>query len=220
MVEIYYKIIFLIFWRVFMSKKSIPVFVSDDQKYIPESDLKLLVDFLRMSVNADLKFNAAYDAVMNSFPVQARLFKALTDRKDAYVDVKVSRKPRKILLKFSALPESLVSAAFVEAEQKKDCSEISIFELEPLQVEKNETVTISKSVQSDSVTLDSSQFEKKRKGRGKAKKQAPARSLVSVLIDNSDLDLLNELAIKKDYNVSQLIRLAVRRLVSSHSSSF
>jgi hypothetical protein len=235
-----------------MSKKSIPVFVPDNQKYIPEPDLKLLLDFLRLAVDADLEFQAVYEAVMGSLTVQTRLFKALSDRVDGFVDVRISRKPRRIILKFSGLPQSLVSAAFAELVEKQSVVvpvavapsgtvqaepvATAVAQSKPVTVNQVESVTLSSEPVvvpvcddklSSNDTVTSYQVESvpviepvKRKGRGKAKKQAPARSLVTVLIDNSDLELLNELAIKKDYNVSQLIRLAVRRLVSSHPSSF
>lgn len=219
-----------------MSKKPIPVFVSDNQKYIPEPDLKLLLDFLRLSIKPDLEFQAVYEVVMGSFTVQTRLFKALSDRVDGFVDVRISRKPRRIILKFSDLPQSLVSAAFLESAENRKVEPVALQNnivesvtlsskpvvVAPLRTAQAEPVTLSSDVvnhdnSQNNDTVTSYQAEPvKRKGRGKAKKQAPARSLVTVLIDNSDLELLNDLAIKKDYNVSQLIRLAVRRLVSSN----
>lgn len=186
------------------------------KKLIPEPDLKLLIDFLRLCVNDDVEFQAAYESVMSSFPVQTRLFKALTDRKDAFVVVKIKRKDRKILLNFSALPNPQASAVPVESEQKNDSLVVPLSEQrEPLQVEKTEFVTNSNLVQPEILPLGSSPSEKKRKGRGKAKKPSLPRSSVSFLLDDSDIQLLNELALKKDVSFSQLMRLAVRRLLSA-----
>lgn len=180
------------------------------KKYIPEQDLKILIEFLRVIVEPDLEYQAVYEAVMSSFSVQSRLFKALTDRKDAFVDVKVRRKPQKIILKFSDLPQSLVSSVRVESDKHKN------IESEPLQVEKVKPVIVEpvqvEKIDSEPLQVEISELVK-RKGRGKGKKQSPARSLVSVLIDNSDIKMLSQLGDKHDMSQSQLIRSAVKRLL-------
>lgn len=178
-----------------------------NKKQIPEPDLKALIEALRLSIQPDLEFQAVYEALMASFSIQARLFKALTDRKQAFVDVRINRKPRRIELNFSVLPQFAVTellnkfSADVEQDLKNQSSS-EIVDFQPGQNVENEP-------------QDLEQTEKKRKGRGKAKKQAPARSLVSVLIDDSQIELLAKWGEKKDMNQSQLIRLAVFRLLQT-----
>lgn len=183
------------------------------KKSIPDADLKLLFDFLRLAIKPDLEFNAVYTAVMGSFAVQTRLFRALTDRKRSFVDVIVQRKKRQILLDFSVLPESLVSDALADSQEKKKVI------IPPLvtQVLPETLQSVSPTALEDIKTdrLLDVQLDKKCKARGKAKKQTVSRSPITVLIDDSDIQLLNDLAVKRDSNLSQLIRLAVRRLLSS-----
>jgi hypothetical protein len=193
-------------------------FVSDSKRFIPEPDLKLLIDFLRCSILPDVEFQAVYEAVMGSLAIQNRLFKALTEKKDSTVNVRISRKPRTIVLKFSALPEFLVSEAFLEAEQRKlrnlnrrealkpDLAGDNLGHVENIESVSLQTQTIEPSVTNPLPT---------RKGRGKAKKQAPARSPVTVLIDDVQIEKLNALAVEKDVTVSYLIRRAVVRLLQS-----
>lgn len=180
------------------------------KKFILEQDLKILLEFLRILVEPDLEFQAVYEAVMSSFPVQARLFKALTDRKDAFIDVKVRRKPHKIILKFSDLPQSLVSSVRVESDRYKN------IQSELVQVEKIDSLIVD-SVQVEKIDSEPLQCEisqpVKRRGRGKGKKQSPARTLVSVLIDNVDIKMLSQLGDKHDMTQSQLIRAGVKRLL-------
>lgn len=209
------------------------------KKQIPEPDLKLLIDFLRLSINPDLEFQAVYEAVMASFSVQTRLFKALSDKKNSFVNVRINRKPRKIILKFSALPKSLVSDAFAESAENRKFESMAVDAVQtepmPLYAEQIEPVAVdavqieSEPLQAESVQIqpvplqvvktDSDNMPVKRKGRGKAKKQSSSRSLVSVLIDDSDIELLGKLGKCRDMNLSQLIRAAVRRLLSSESLS-
>lgn len=183
-----------------------------DKKRIPDSDLKLLIDFLRLAIKPDLEFEAVYQAVVSSFSVQSRLFKALSDRKEAFVDVRIKRKPQRIILNFACLPESLVSAAFEESEQMKKA--IS----ESLPVSQLNSISPVDSVQDQPVEpeiieLELLTAENKRRGRGKAKKITPVRSPVSVLIDDLDIAKLNDLVIEKDLSFSQLVRLAIKDLL-------
>lgn len=173
------------------------------KKLIPKPDLKLLIDFLKVCIEPDLEFQAVYDAVLDSFTLQTRLFKALTDKKDAFVDVRISRKPRKILLKFSFLPDSLASGAIAESKEK-------------MQSVENDQIVVNDPLPVDSLPPELEAPEvKKRRGRGKAKKQTPSRSLVSVLIDDSYITALNQLAIDKDLTLSYLVRVAVRQYLNS-----
>jgi len=167
---------------------------------ISEPDLKLLVDFLRLCIEPDLEFQAVYEAVIGSTSIQVRLFKALSDRKNAFVDVRIKRKPQRIELKFSALPLSLVSDALVESSEKHPVVTCNTEKVDTIQVEEIEPIV---KTESDNVSI-------KRKGRGKAKKQSPSRSLVSVLIDDSDINLLDDLATKHDMNFSQLLRAVIK----------
>ena len=174
---------------------------------IPEADLKLLIDFFRLSIQPDLEFQAVYEAVMGSVATQVRLFKALSDRKNAFVDVRIKRKPKRIQLNFSALPSSLVDDAFAESTEKQKDT-IPVSESLPSQTEKIDVAPVEQIDQV--VKKDSDNVPVKRKGRGKAKKQSPSRSLVSVLIDDADIKLLDDLATKHDMNFSQVIRASLR----------
>jgi hypothetical protein len=195
---------------------------------IPEPDLKCLIDFLRLSIKPDLEFQAVYQAVMSSFSVQTRLFKALSERKQTFVDVRIKRKPEKIILNFSALPESLVFNVFAESEKLKKLDSVQVQSVEPaidsVQVQSVEPAIDSVQVQSVEPAIDSVQVqsvepekienENKRRGRGKAK-ILTSRSSVSVLLDDSDISKLNDLSIKKDLNLSQLVRMAVKQFLVS-----
>lgn len=171
------------------------------KKQIPESDLKLLVEALRNSIAPPLEFQAVYEAVMSSYSIQFRLFKALTSRQKAFVDVRINRKLKRISLNFAVLPEFAINE-LLESVKTEQTLSVQVEKTELVQVEPEKILQVSQN-----------EFEVKRKGRGKAKKQTPPRSLVSVLIDDKDIQLLNDLAIKHDSNVSRLVRLAVRRLL-------
>ena len=84
--------------------------------------------------------------------------------------------------------------------------------LNPLQNQKpvSESLEINQVVIINQVATNSDNVPVKRKGRGKAKKPCPSRSLVSVLIDDSDIKLLNDLATKHDMNFSQLLRAVIK----------
>lgn len=189
---------------------------------ISEPELKWFLMILRNMIISDLEFQAVYEVVMGSGAVQVRLFKALSKKYDASVSVRLKRKLVDIRLKFSEFPKTLVfpEPLAVDAAQSKPVIDN---QPEPMVVD----VAASGSEQAEIVAVTSNQVEQdvkieavavvKRKGRGKAKKQSPARSLVSVLIDDSYIKLLSKLGDKHDMNQSQLIRSALKRFLQQMS---
>ena len=173
---------------------------------ISEPDLKLLINFLKLAIESDLEFQAVYEKVMRHSHIQTKLFEALTNKKDSFIDVLIKRKPRKIPLKFSQTIQEFESVTDSNITQAID----SVTYSNITQTQVVDSVTVSNITQTqviDSVT--NSNIQIKRKGRGKAKKQPPSRSLISVLVDDSCINKLDELATKYNMNFSQVVRAAL-----------
>jgi len=166
---------------------------------LSEPDLKLLINFLKLAIESHLEFQAVYEKVMRHSHIQTKLFESLTNKKDSFIDVLIKRKPRKIPLMFSKTFEPVTS------NQKTQPVE-SITYLSTIQTQVVDSAIDSNITQTQ--VIDSEKLIK-RKGRGKAKKQPPSRSLISVLVDDSCINKLDELATKYNMNFSQVVRAAL-----------
>ena len=173
-----------------------------ESEQISNQQLHILLEFIKNGLS-ELDYSAVHKAILSSPSHQNRLFKAFTHKKDYFVEVGSRRKSKKITLRFSALPNALLSTV----------SE-SLNLVKSLANQNSEPSPLTEKIDSETLPPNA---EQKRKGRGKAKKQSPPRSLVNVLIDDSDIELLNELAAKKDLSVSQLVRSAVRHYLLNFS---
>jgi hypothetical protein len=161
--------------------------------------------FLNQSL-PPLYYEAVCKKLSSSNALKKQILKSFLARKKFFTNVRIRRKPVPISIDFSIIPEykfeeidftQTVSADNPETDTKK--------------TESFESVTDSKPLEPESVSANS---EKKRKGRGKGKKQTPPRSVINVLVDDSDIEILNNLAIKQDLSVSYLVRAAIRQYLN------
>lgn len=132
---------------------------------------------------------------------QVRVYKAYARRKDC----PLSYSPTSVItVPFSKLDKNNVyypdGLPIVQPEPKPITEPV----LEPVPIVDIEPVIESVTKSNDKPA------NPKPKGRGKAKKVTPARSQVNFLLDDSDIDLLNELAIEQDLSFSQALRSAVK----------
>lgn len=182
------------------------------KKQIPDADLKALMTALRyvfMSPQHDVEFQAVYEAVMVSYSVQNRLFKAFTGRTRTYVDVVIRKRKKRLNLVFSGLPDFAVNEVLADAAQSV---KTEIVESVPVQqIEQDIALQCNTTVELQNVELEQSPQKRKRKGRGKAKKQGSPRSLVSVLIDDLDISKLEAFSDKYGLNFSQAVRFVIKR---------
>ncbi len=182
---------------------------------ISELELRVLIEALRRSIHPDLDFQLVYEKVMGSSSIQTMLFNALKNRKKAFVDIRISRKPRKVSLNFALLPEFALNELFSEFSENSEHVEIK----QDLKPDEKVLNTINDLSTQENVECNQQLNEPKRKGRGKAKKQPLARSLISVLVDDTDIQLLNDYAATNDLTFSQVIRSALRFFLQ-HNQSF
>ena len=157
------------------------------KNHISEPELKQLINFLRIAIKPDLEFQAVYEKVIHHPPIQARLFEALTNKTDSFITVFIKRKTRKIPLYFSQDIDSAIDSNITQTQVIDSVTDSNI--------------TRTQAIDSEKLI--------KRKGRGKAKKKSPPRSLISVLVDNSCIDKLDKLATNYNLSFSQVVRIAL-----------
>jgi len=175
------------------------------KNHISEPELKQLINFLRIAIKPDLEFQAVYDKVMHYPSIQARIFEAFTNKTDSFITVFIKRKNRKIPLYFSQdIPQvidSVTNSSTINTQAIDSAIDSNITQTQVV-----DSVTVSNITQTQAI--DSEKLIK-RKGRGKAKKKSPSRSLISVLVDDLYINKLDELATKNDTTFSHVVRAAL-----------
>lgn len=171
----------------------------NSELHIPAMDA-----FLQQSLPTPY-YDSLLKKISSSSVFQSKILESFLARKDFFTTVRIQRKPKKVSIKFSIIP----NYKFEDVDFTKTNSADNL-EPDILKADNFESVSDSKPLESEP-TLST---EKKRKGRGKGKKQTPPRSVINVLIDDSDIEKLNNLAITQDLTVSYLIRAAVRQYLN------
>jgi len=171
------------------------------KNHISEPELKQLINFLRIAIKPDLEFQAVYEKVIHHPPIQARLFEALTNKTDSFITVFIKRKTRKIPLYFSQDIDSVTNSSTINTQAIDSAIDSNITQTQVIDSVTDSNITRTQAIDSEKLI--------KRKGRGKAKKKSPPRSLISVLVDNSCIDKLDKLATNYNLSFSQVVRIAL-----------
>lgn len=169
-------------------------------------ELKTVLNVFKETIPADM-FLHIYNFALSSSQI-SRVHKFYSRRRDC----RLAFSPDKaITLEFSRLDKN---NRLVDSESLLTTESVSLVSHEAINVidtqTESETYQPIPLINPELLNFESlAASQRKRKGRGKSKKQLPERFPVNFLLDSSDLDSLEKLAVTQGLKLSDLLRFAV-----------